>query len=263
MAIQIFSSAGGTASFNGIFVPRADLAPGGLSADTELDAGVAANIKRDKALYALTYVVASTVSSLAALDALGISAAVPTLSSISHTTTLTVQRYVKESSDAKLAPIPVPATGANLGRGDIAFTDVFPNATKIANAGAVAGAGVLIEAAPLVSYGAADYATLNLGTDSRQVFYAMFKDMATDSTNYPTRSATEASAVTARAVGTSTEVALAPALIDATDPTSGLAPAEANITHILSSGAMGLTFNIVASLAPTGEQTWEVNSVTL
>lgn len=263
MAIEIFSSAGGTASFNGIFVPRTDLAPGGLSADAELDTGVDANVKRDKALYALTYVVASTISSLDSLDALGISAAVPTLSSISHTTTLTVQRHIKENSDAKLAPIPVPLAGANLGRGDIAFTDIFPNATKIANAGAVAGAGVLIEAAPLVSFGAADYATLNLGTDSRQVFYAMFKDMAINTFSYPTRSATEASAITARAVGTSTEVALAPALIDADAPTSGLSSLDTNVVHILSSGAIGLTFNIVSSLAPTGEQTWEVNSVTL
>lgn len=262
MSIQIFPASGGTASFNGIFIPRGDLAPGGVSADAEFASGEPAATKRDKALYAILTVMSSEINSLNALDRLGVAPTVANINSATHTVGLTTQRVVFDDQDAKPAVVPVPSSGANNGRGDFAFTDLFANAVKVASAASITEAGVLIEAAPLVNHGAPAYASIDLSVDSRLLAHAIVRDFVTDTTNYPTRSTTAASAITARSAGTSSEIPIPAAYIAGTDPTSGLVSADVYKTHLLSSGAVTMTFDTLKVLTSGGTQSWELNSVT-
>lgn len=262
MSLQIISSAGGTASFDGIFIPATDLAPGGIGAVSEFDDAVATELKEAKALYAMLLMLTTEINSLNTLDRLGVTATPPNINNQAHAFTLVTQRYVKDNVDAKPLPVPVASTGANTGRGDFAFTDIFANAAKVASAATVNDAGVLIEYAPLVTYGADSYASVSLNADSRLLIHSFMKWVTLDTTEVPSRSATVASAITARNGGTSTEIAIPATYVAGTDPVSGLTPAEVPITHLLSSGNITISIDTIKSISPTGDQTWEVNVVT-
>jgi hypothetical protein len=259
MAIQIFPVAGGTASFNGIFIPVGDLLNGGIEGATEFADAEPAALKRDKALFAICETTTSYIANLAAGLALGVTVTRPNVTTTSYTYGVTVQLHEILDSATPLAPLPVPSAGANAGVGDFAFTDIFPNAVKLAAAADPAGSGVLIETASMEFHGAPDHATLNLANDSRGLLGAMFRYFATGS-DLPLRSATEASAITGKSAPAYSTTTLPAAATATTDPTTDIVAADlSRLIVVTQSGAV--TFNLVAS-APTPTLELELNSVT-
>jgi hypothetical protein len=259
MAFQIFPSTGGTATFDGIFIPVGDLLNGGIEGAVEFADVEPAALKRDKALFAVSEIVTAYIDGLAAGLALGVSVTRPNVTTLNYTYGLSLQLHEVLGSGSPLAPIPVPSAGANAGIGDFAMTDIFPNAVKLASTADPGGAGVLIESASLAGYGAPTHASLNLATDCRMVLGALFRYMAS-STDLPLRSTTEASAVTSKTAGAYTSFTAPAAYTADTDPTSDLAAADLPRTVLIAQPA-SVTFNLVASSpAPTLEL--EINSVT-
>ena len=264
MALEIFSSTGGTASFDGLFIPRTDLQTGGLGSDAELADAVADNIKRDKSLFAISEIVTKFVNDANALDKLGITVVRPNLNSNTYQFGLGGQRFTALNDSAPFAVVPVPTTGANTGRGDIALADIFPNIEKVAATDSISEAGVLIEMAPLTAFGAPTYAAESVaaGADNRATLMSLFQWMANDTTEIPSRSTTEASAITARTLGTPTLLPVPANYTAATDPLSGLDNADRPYLVLASWANSTLSFNIANTLGVDGSQTWDVNSVT-
>lgn len=258
MGLQVFPSTGGSAAFSGVFIPVGDLLTGGIEGAVEFADAEPAALKRDKAMFAVSEVVTAYISGLATGLALGISVTRPNTASVNYTYGLSLQLHEILDSGSPLAPLPVPSSGANSGVGDIAFTDIFPNAVKLAAAADPAASGVLIETASMEFFGAPDHAALNLGTDSRYLLGAMFRYLAT-SDDLPLRSATVASAVTSKTAGAFSTFTLPAAATAATDPTTDIAASDLPRT-VLVQQSSSLTFNLVASSpAPTLEL--EINSV--
>lgn len=259
MGFQVFPAAGGSASFAGVFIPFGDLASGGIQANTEFADSVAANIKRDKGLLAVFEVITSYIDALTSDLKLGISVTRPTLQSLSYTYGLTYQAYELRNGSTPLAPLPVPDSGTNSGKGDIAITDIFENAAKVASAATISGAGVLIESAPLVRQGAPAHSSLSVGGDNRDWFNALFRWAANDATAVPVRSTTVPSAITAKTASTPTVFTLPAAATAATNPTTDLSSADLDIL-VPVQFTSSLTFQL--ALSPLTSQSYEVNSVT-
>lgn len=259
MGIQIFPAAGGTASFDGIFIPVGDLLNGGIEGSVEFADVEPAALKRDKAMFAVSEVVTAYIAGLAAGLALGISVTRPNTASVNYTYGLTLQLHEVLGSGNPLAPIPVPSTGSNSGVGDFAFTDLFPNAVKLAAAADPAASGVSIETASLAAYGAPAHGSLDLATDCRMVLGALFRYMAS-SADLPVRSTTEASAVTSKTASNYVSFTAPAAYTADTDPTSGLISADLPRTVLINQPS-AVTFNLVAS-APQPTLELELNSVT-
>jgi hypothetical protein len=264
MAIEIFSSTGGTATISGLFIPRSDLQTGGLASDAELADAVDANIKRDKALFAVCEVVTKFVNDLNVLDRLGITVTRPNTDSNTYQFGLGGQRYTKLNAADPFQVVPVPATGANTGRGDIALVDIFPNIAKVATSDSVSAAGILIEQAPLTAFGAPTYANESVaaGADNRPLLLALFQWLANDTTEIPSRSATEASAITARTLGSPTVTTVPTSYTTGTDPLSGLVEADRPYLVLATWANSTVSFNTAKTLGSDGSQTWDVNSIT-
>jgi hypothetical protein len=259
MGLQIFPTAGGTASFSGIFIPVANLLTGGIEGAVEFADAEPAALKRDKALFAICEVATSYVANLAAGLALGVSVTRPNVATTSYTYGMTVQLHEVLDSGASFAPLPVPSAGANAGIGDISFTDIFPDAVKVAAAADPGESGVLIEVASLEFHGAPDYASLNLANDSRSTLGAMFRYFATGA-DLPLRSATVASAITGKSAPAYSTTTLPPAATATTNPTTNIAASDLpRLIVVNQSGS--ITFNLIAS-APEPTLELELNSVT-
>jgi hypothetical protein len=136
--------------------------------------------------------------------------------------TFTWQRVLNLANN-ETTPAPVPVAGANAGIGDVALVDIFPNSAKVAAAGAVAGAGVVINTAQLQNYSAITQATINPAADSRDWIMALMDAISTDST---VRSATVASGVVSRTRGTIGAATIPAAWTATTAPASGLDAAD-------------------------------------
>lgn len=260
MAIQIFPTAGGTATFDGVFIPVGDLLNGGIEGAVEFADAEPAALKRDKAMFAVCEVVTSYVANLAAGLALGVSVTRPNPTTTSYTYGMTVQLHEILDSGVPFAPLPVPSAGANAGVGDIAFTDIFPNAVKLAAAADPLASGVLIETASMEFHGGPDHATLNLAGDARATLGAMFRYLAS-STDLPLRSTTEASAVTGKSVPAYSTTTLPAAATATTDPTTDIVASDLPRLIVVNQSA-SVTFNLIAS-APQPTLELELNSVTV
>ena len=261
MAIQILPSGGGTASFNGVFIPVGNLISGGISGSSEFAAGEATALKRDKALFAISEVISSYIAGLAAGLALGVSVGTPNKQSLNWTYSFTLQTYELRNGSTPLAPLPVPTSGTNSGVGDFALTDIFPNATKVASAASLTDSGVLIETAPLVRHGSPAHASLSLSGDNRSFLNALFRWIASNS-EVPTRTASVASAVTTKTASAPIIFSLPTAATAATNPTTALSSADLDIL-VLNSFTSSITFNLIATGPDSnGEMKLEVNSVT-
>lgn len=259
MAIQIFPTAGGTASFSGVFIPVGDLLNGGIEGAVEFADAEPAALKRDKALFAASYVLTSYIDDLAPGLSLGLSVTRPNKTSINYTFGATLQLHEVLGSGESLAPLPIPSAGTNAGIGEVTLIDVFPNATKIAAAADPGGSGLLIESASLTSFGAPDHASLVLADDARMWLGAFFRYLAT-STDLPIRSSAVSSAVIAKSAPSYSSFSLPAAATASTNPTTDLVASELPQTVLIQQSA-SVTFNLVASSpAPTLEL--ELNSVT-
>lgn len=261
MLLQVFPSTGGVADVDSIFIPQTDLVSGGLADVAELDTIEPEAVKRDKVLYAYLTVLTSHIAALAAEDKLGISVAVPNINAATHTFTLTLQRYLADNNDSRPLPLPVPTSGIYLGRGEINFTDIFPNAVKVAATTAITEAGFAVGVEPLIPYGCSAYADIDLAVDSRQLLYCLMKDFARDTTTLPTKATGVDSAVSARSVGTSSEVSIPATYIATVNPLTDLVADDSYITHILSSGNVSLTFATIKTLGGDGTQVWDLDTL--
>ena len=259
MAIQVLPSGGGTASFNGVFIPVGDLENGGISGASEFASGEATALKRDKALFAISEVTNAYITALAAGLALGVSVGTPNKQSLNWTYSFTLQTYELRNGSTPLAPLPVPVSGTNSGVGDFALTDIFPNATKVASAASLTDSGVLIETAPLTRHGSPSHASLSLSGDNRSYLNAFFRWMASNS-EVPTRTGSVASAVTNKNAAAPTIFSLPTAATAATNPTTALSSADLDLL-VPVNFTSSVTFNLIAT-GPDPEIKLEVNSVT-
>lgn len=81
-----------------------------------------------------------------------------------------------------LAPIPVAATGANFGMGEISINQYFPEASlKLAANAAIMSPGILISSASLAAYGGPTHAALSTSADIRSWLTALMMAIIFDS----------------------------------------------------------------------------------
>ena len=236
--LQIFPVAGGTADYDGVFIPVADLATGGITGASEFADSEAAAVKRDKALFAIAYASnAALAVMITAGTLLGMTVTNANIQTATWTVSNTTQFYEKRNGSTPLAPLPVPTTGTNNGVGDFALTDIFTGAAKVASGATVAGSGVLIETAPLTRYGSPDHASLSVSGDNRDYMSALFRLMASSS-EVPLKSNSTAnpvaSAVTAKTASAPVTFTLPAAAIAATNPTTALTSADSDILVLIS-----------------------------
>lgn len=219
LSIEYFDAAG-SATNAGVFIPVADM-PGVDAA--ELAAGESTASKEGKTLLSL---VNATLAAVNAVSPLGLtmvqsnnSNSGPNLIGLNFT--MTWSKLIDVGADT-VSAVPLPATGANTGLGGLAILDVFPNAAKVAAAGAVSGAGVVISDAGLAVYGA-DAPTVQAGDDDRKWMSALFDHMA--DADVRETGVTE-SAVTSAALGLIAATTIPESYYAAIDPTSGISAAD-------------------------------------
>ncbi len=253
MAFEFLAS-GDAAGADGIFFPASDL-PGVDAA--ELTGADSDALKQGKATMAL---VEALVLGLAAAAPLGltVSKASPAgagANLFNQGYTMQWQKLVN-LSDNSLGMIPLPTAGANAGNGGVAVADLYPNAATLAAGAAAPADGISIPAAELASYGAPAFSGLNLaaGQDNRSVLAALFEVLSSSET----RSATVESAITTAAKSTPASSAIPAALTAATDPTSGIAAADAPQRSLLSRNN---TVSVQVELNPE-TQSFDARSVT-
>lgn len=220
-----YFDAAGAATLDGVFIPVADL-PGVQAA--ELAAAQSVGAKEGKSMLALLNKIYSVLSPEAFVKlGFGVTKDAPVGTDadiFTQTFGASYQKLVNLDTDA-ISQVPVPTSGANNGLGDFAIVDIFPGAVKVAAAGAVAGAGIVIQTVALTAYSSLTHAGLNLaaGTDNRDWFAALFDHLAIDPT---VRTATVASAVTAVAAGNIGATAIPATYTQTTDPVSGIAAVD-------------------------------------
>ena len=247
-----FFETAGNAVANGVFIPRADLI--GISAGEFADNQSVA-LKENKLIYSI----ANKLTDGVLATALGITA---TLGAITGQSALlsskaysfTVQYYADQENEV-IDLLPLPSIGSQVGVGEITIEDIFPNAEKVAAAGAVPGEGVLIPSALLEDYGSPAHASLNIASDSRSYLGALIRYMVS---KMDLRTASVASAITAKTIGGTTGVTLPAIATDATNPTTGINSANIDKLDFYS---RTLSFTIQRIENET-TQSYDVNVVT-
>lgn len=153
--------------------------------------------------------------------------------------------------------IPVPTTGSNDGVGDFGFSDLFANYLFVFATEEAESAGVAIPHPSLIPYGLSlgGYGGTPDATDARSWVIALLLHMANDAS---LRSNNTASAVIQRTRSQITGGAVPANLIAATNPLSGLDPADAPKLAILTS-TFSFTYQLLADQAT---QTFDVRHVT-
>lgn len=254
MAFQYFDAAGAVTA-DGVFIPIAVLP--GLSA-AELAAAAAAELKEGKTVYSLVNQVYNVLSPTA-FPKLGASTTRNETASVidrkDRTYTFQFQLLANRSSKI-ISPLPVPVAGDNAGIGDFAIADVFANAAKIAAAANTPGAGIVIQTADLVPHGSPVQGDLDVTTDGREWFQALFSWMVNGGVRF--RSTTQASAIVARTATNLGVVALPTNATAANNPTTGIDADETSMVW-LTSFSYSLTVQTVDNQAT---QTFDVNVIT-
>lgn len=218
LAIEYFDAAG-TATLEGVFIPLAAL-PGITAPELATAESVAA--KEGKTILSLLNKIYTTVSP-DLFSKLGFNADKEAPDGVSadvfnQVFSVTSQKLVNLDTDS-LSVVPVPISGANLGLGDFSITDIFAGAVKVAAAGAVSGAGVVINTIGLLAYSSLTHASINVATDSRAWFAALADHMAIDSIK---RSTTVASSVVSGIASSLSASAIPADYIASVDPISGI-----------------------------------------
>ncbi len=220
MALEIITTGGGNATADSIVIPQTDLAAFGVTAPemTADDTGLA------RAVWG--FLKAVQAEDLSA--ALGFTKpASPTVTKIegqfdNRSYSVTIQKYV-DYQDGANGVVPLPTSGANSGLGGFALTDIFPNAVKVAAAGAVAAESLLIASADLTAIiSSINHAGIDItaGQDNRELLGAIYEMFAEQ---LSLRDASTASAFIGLARGNLGQVAVIPAAyIAPSDPTSDL-----------------------------------------
>lgn len=251
LTLEYFDAAGNAAA-DGVYIPVSDL-PGILAA--ELAAAEPENTKESKILLSILNALTTALPA----TALGMTATKGSPSGagadiLNCPFTLTWQRLIDLAADT-ISPVPVPVAGANAGVGDVALVDIFPNAAKVAAAGAVAGAGVVIPTATVSAYSDLTHAALNPATDCRDWIMALVDAAATEAT---LRSATVASGIVTRSRGAIGSATIPATWYQAVDPVAGVAESDLPKLGLIT---RSVSLAVQVALNQT-TQVFEVRSVT-
>lgn len=221
MALEFFS-ASGTATANSIFIPVANLS--GLIS-TEIESGDSTAFKNASFVYSFLKKLRGTLSTVSYLatqateNYLGLSQvssdSIASTGILRSTIAITTQ-FIADKASETLSILPLNGDSD----GELAFTDIFAGAVKVAAAGSTGGAGVVIPSSDVELYGSPSYASLNLTADSRQLITSiltyLYHEIATVRVTGTTQSAIFAKAK-------SNAVVTIPATAyDPTTPTTGI-----------------------------------------
>ena len=256
MSFEYFDAAG-TSTNDGVFIPISDLP--GLTA-AELAAGESEAAKQARATFSTIKSIYGTLSP-SAFSKLGFTVANTETSAgvgLKNRSYSVSTQYLSDIENSTVTMIPVPASGANSGVGDFAFVDLFPNAVKVAAAGAVSDAGVVISTADLVPYGSPAHASLDItaGQDNRFYLAALINWLVDGGLSV--RSASTASAIATVSRGTPANAILAAEATAATDPTTGIDAADLSKLFITS-----ITYSLtIQTIDDIDSETFDVNVVT-
>lgn len=225
MALEFYeaSAASPSGASDGVFIPISDLP--GVEAG-EFAAGESTEKKVAKALLGAFLGLNNNNPS----NALGLAVSRATASGgldlTNNSFTITPQ-ILTDYETKQMSALPVPTAGANSGVGDVAITDIYPNAEKIASDGAISGEGFLIPTAQIEPYGAPSHANVTIASDSR-LWFLGFAGWVTVDSSILLRGDSQASAITARNRGGATAITLPAAATAQTDPTTDLSSADLN-----------------------------------
>ncbi|MDS3861029.1 hypothetical protein RIF25_09430 [Thermosynechococcaceae cyanobacterium BACA0444] len=250
--LEYFDDAG-TATEAGVFIPLAALP--GITAE-ELDASAPA--KESKAILSILTKVYTYIAALSSpVLGFAVSKTTPSgaaLDVVNQSFNATVNYLVNHAANT-VGPVPVPGSGSNAGLGGLPITSVFPSAAKIAASGSVSGAGILIPTSELTPYGSPDQAAINAGADSRSWFSALMLYL-TDQAS--ARTASVASAIVSRSIGSATGTSFPASWIQATNPVSGVLLADVPKRSLITR-----TFSVtIQLLLDQATQEFDVRSVT-
>lgn len=149
---------------------------------------------------------------------------------------------------------PAATSGIRAGLADFAFTDVFPNAVKVAAGATTSGAGVLILSSAIDLESTLNHASINLGGDCREYVRAL---LSAAFTNRPLRTAETASAVVAASYGSSSVGAIPATWTQALNPFTNLAASDTRFMSVLN---RTISFTI-ETIENEDTQTFDVNSI--
>jgi hypothetical protein len=252
-----FFDASGTAVAAGVFIPISDL-PGVLS--TELASGEAANKKKIRFLYGACKAIRNSVTASSWLlnqtansgNILGSTFTTTEvnggvgLKNITFTSTTT---FISNKGDSTLSLIPLNLTSD----GALLVTDIFPNAVKVAAAGAVAEAGVLIPSADLVGFGGIAHNSLTLATSDGRKWLSSLMSYLFENLVLQTASVASALLTKSRTLG---QLDIPTSATQATSPTTGLSSSSLNLYTAITD-SLAFTIQIIIN----NDDTVDVNHV--
>jgi len=253
-----FYGASATLATPGIAIPITALA-GFTSA--EFDNGTTPQ-KISKTIYGIlqAFYAALSPSNVNKLGIAGVSKSSPSgvaVDTFAVTYSTTFSLFADPADANPISSIPVANGGTNQNWGRVPLSDVLAGVVYSDGTATLASRTVLIpdaDIAPYLPSGAMPPS--DLGTDNRRYLQALFEYLANAADMV--RSATIASALTARSASAYSASTPSGALIAATNPTSGIDPAKASRTVLLSrTYSFTLQFLAVAS-----SETFDVNVVT-
>lgn len=232
-----YFDASGTATAAGIFIPRDNIA--GLTANAELAPSEPEIAKKCKFLAGFLASFQSAIALNRAnpnslSTALGFTITKSNPSGVgqgifNQTFTASIAQVI-DYSTGTFYPIPVPTTGTKTGLGVLKITDVFPDAVSVANAGAIAEAGILISHSELDTYGAVLATDPSNDTQSRQWFAAMIRYLFDE---IPIRVATTTpSALTIKTLGDIAEFGLPDDAFTSPNPSTDLSEASVTVNDV-------------------------------
>lgn len=255
MDFQIFGKKSEPAQFEGIYFPASDLAQFGLGDDAENSEDVGIELRRDRLTLGLVDALTAHIVDLPPELRLGLSANRPNFQSLNWKFELTFQGFAGFDSPGGIKPLPLPREGKNANLGEVAVSEIFPNAKKLAASVQVSQPGILIASAALRPYWGGSHADLSLSGDGRAVLWALWRWICGEN-GPPKRGAGEKSAIVAKTT-------TAPVIARLTPPTgAGVGPVHGLTADQLKLGAV-LTFS--ASIAFSLElsrdkgRSWDVN----
>ena len=257
MSFEYYDASGLAVGADGVFIPAASLT--GVSA-SELAAIQPAHLKFSKTILGMLEKIYAVLNPTA-FAKLGFAVTKSTNASgiadrVTHTFSLTFQKVANEKTNS-ITQIPVPTTGVNTGVGDFSLVDIFPSATKLASGANTPSAGVLIPTSLVAEYTSLTHAGLTIsGSSDNRDWLAGFMQWVGNSATI--RTASQASAITARSVSAASATIIPAQFVQTTDPTSGLLAADLPVLSLLQ---RVVSVSVELELNPSA-QTFDVRSAT-
>ena len=243
---------------SGIAIPIASLP--GFTTD-EFDNGTTAQ-KISKAIYGILqcFYTALSPSNVNKLGISNVSKSAPSgvaVDTFAVTYSGTFSLYADPADTNPIDAIPVATGGTNVNWGRVPLSDVLPSVIYSDGTATIASRTVVIPNSDIAPYlPSQSMPPSDLGTDNRRYLQALLEYLANGADLV--RSATVASALTARSASAFSASNPSGALVAATNPTSSIDPAKAARTVLLSrTYSFTLQFLAIAST-----ETFDVNVVT-